>query len=441
MARHVFKLPDIGEGIAESEIAEWKVKVGDLVKEDQPLVDMLTDKAAVEISSPVTGKVLELCGKAGDMAAVGGMLVVFEVEGMGTPEAEAAAPAPTPAASKPAPASAAAAPVPEPAPAPQPTPAAVAPATLPATPARTATTSDPGLARPPGEKPLASPAVRRRAHELGIHLQYVPGTGPAGQIRHEDLDAYIARGPGAAGAAAPAGRVKREGVEEIKVIGVRRKIAEAMQRAKQRIPHFAYVEEVDCTELEALRQHLNERHGKTRGKLTLLPFLVRALANAILKFPQVNVTYDDEAGIAYRHAALHCGIATQTPTGLMVPVVRHAEALDLWETAAEIRRLAEAARTGKAKREELSGSTITITSLGALGGIVTTPIINAPEVAIVGVNKMIERPVVRGGQIVIRQMMNLSTCCDHRMVDGMDCAEFVQHLRGQLENPATLFID
>jgi 2-oxoisovalerate dehydrogenase E2 component (dihydrolipoyl transacylase) len=283
--------------------------------------------------------------------------------------------------------------------------------------------------------------VRRRAHELGIHLQYVPGTGPAGQIRHEDLDAYIARGPGAAVAAAPAGRVKREGVEEIKVIGVRRKIAEAMQRAKQRIPHFAYVEEVDCTELEALRQHLNERHGKTRGKLTLLPFLVRALANAIVKFPQVNVTYDDEAGIAYRHAALHCGIATQTPTGLMVPVVRHAEALDLWETAAEIRRLAEAARAGKAKREELSGSTITITSLGALGGIVTTPIINAPEVAIVGVNKMIERPVVRGGQIVIRQMMNLSTCCDHRMVDGMDCAEFVQHLRAQLENPATLFID
>jgi 2-oxoisovalerate dehydrogenase E2 component (dihydrolipoyl transacylase) len=441
MARHVFKLPDIGEGIAESEIAEWKVKVGDLVKEDQPLVDMLTDKAAVEISSPVTGKVIELCGKAGDMAAVGGMLVVFEVEGMGTPEAEAAAPAPTPAASKPAPAPAAAAPVPEPAPAPQPTPAAVAPAALPAMPARGATPSDPGLARPPGEKPLASPAVRRRAHELGIHLQYVPGTGPAGQIRHEDLDAYIARGPGAAGAAAPAGRAKREGVEEIKVIGVRRKIAEAMQRAKQRIPHFAYVEEVDCTELEALRQHLNQLHGKTRGKLTLLPFLVRALANAILKFPQVNVTYDDEAGIAYRHAALHCGIATQTPTGLMVPVVRHAEALDLWETAAEIRRLAEAARTGKAKREELSGSTITITSLGALGGIVTTPIINAPEVAIVGVNKMIERPVVRGGQIVIRQMMNLSTCCDHRMVDGMDCAEFVQQLRAQLENPATLFID
>ncbi|MBV6415240.1 MAG: Lipoamide acyltransferase component of branched-chain alpha-keto acid dehydrogenase complex [Xanthomonadales bacterium] len=283
--------------------------------------------------------------------------------------------------------------------------------------------------------------MRKRAHDLGVHLQYVPGSGPAGQIRHEDLDAYIARGGAAAAAAAPAGRAKREGVESIKIIGVRRKIAEAMQRAKQRIPHFAYVEEVDCTELEGLRQHLNQVHGKARGKLTLLPFLVRALANSIVRFPQVNVLFDDEAGIARRHAALHCGIATQTPSGLMVPVVRHAEALDLWQTGAEIRRLAEAARAGKAKREELTGSTITITSLGALGGIVTTPVINAPEVAIIGVNKMVERPMVRNGQIVIRQMMNLSTCCDHRMVDGMDAAEFVQHVRAQLENPATLFID
>jgi 2-oxoisovalerate dehydrogenase E2 component (dihydrolipoyl transacylase) len=453
MARYVFKLPDIGEGIAESEIAEWKVKVGDLVKEDQPLVDMLTDKAAVEISSPVSGRVIELCGKAGDMAAVGGMLVVFEVDGPDTEDAAAEpeparAPAPAPGTETPdlgsASESRAASPVARPVaqpPAPV-EPTAAAPGSAPSPASRlTGPTAIPGLPRPPGEKPLATPAVRRRAHELGIHLQYVPGTGPGGRIRHEDLDAYIARGPGVAVAAAPAGRARREGVEEIKVIGVRRKIAEAMQRAKQRIPHFAYVEEVDCTELEALRQHLNEQHGKTRGKLTLLPFLVRALANSIVRFPQINVTYDDEAGIAYRHAALHCGIATQTPTGLMVPVIRHAEALDLWETAAEIRRLAEAARSGKIKREELSGSTITITSLGALGGIVTTPIINAPEVAIVGVNKMIERPVVRGGQIVIRKMMNLSTCCDHRMVDGMDCAEFVQHLRAQLENPATLFID
>lgn len=441
MGRHVFKLPDIGEGIAESEIAEWKVKVGDMVKEDQPLVDMLTDKASVEISAPVSGKVIELCGKAGDMAPVGGPLVIFEVEGEGTPEAEAAAPAAAPAAPRPAPAPAPAPVAAAPAPAPQPAPAAPAPAAAPPAPARSAAPSDPGLPRPPGEKPLASPAVRKRAHDLGIHLQYVPGSGPAGQIRHEDLDAYIARGAAPATAAAVASRQKREGIEEIKVIGVRRKIAEAMQRAKQRIPHFAYVEEVDCTELEALRKHLNEVHGKTRGKLTLLPFLVRALANSIVKFPQVNVLYDDDAGVARRHAALHCGIATQTPSGLMVPVVRHAEALDLWQTGAEIRRLAEAARAGKAKREELTGSTITITSLGALGGIVTTPVINAPEVAIIGVNKMVERPMVRNGQIVIRQMMNLSTCCDHRMVDGMDAAEFVQHVRAQLENPATLFID
>jgi 2-oxoisovalerate dehydrogenase E2 component (dihydrolipoyl transacylase) len=283
--------------------------------------------------------------------------------------------------------------------------------------------------------------VRRRAQELGIQLQYVAGSGPAGQIRHEDLDAFIARGSAPAGGAAPAGRVKRDGVEAIKVIGVRRKIAEAMQRAKQRIPHFAYVEEVDVTELEGLRKHLNEVHGKERGRLTLLPFLVRALANGIVKFPQVNVTYDDEAGIAYRHAALHVGIATQTPNGLVVPVVRNAEALDLWAAGAEIRRLANAAREGKAKREELTGSTMTITSLGALGGIVTTPVINAPEVAIIGVNKMIERPMVRSGQIVIRSMMNLSSCFDHRMVDGYDAAEFIQFVRAQLENPATLFIE
>ena len=441
MGRYVFKLPDVGEGIAESEIAEWRVKVGDVVKEDQPLVDMLTDKASVEISSPVSGTIIELCGKAGDMAAVGGPLVILEVEGAGTPGADEVVASRAAAAAAPAPAAKAAAPAPAPAPTPTPTPTP-APAPTPAPVSSAPATAAPaGLPRPPGEKPLASPAVRRRAQELGIKLQYVPGTGPAGQIRHEDLDAFIARGNAPVAAAAPAGRAKRESVEAIKVIGVRRKIAEAMQRAKQRIPHVAYVEEVDCTELENLRKHLNEVHGKTRGKLTLLPFLVRALANSIVKFPQVNVTYDDEAGIAYRHAGLHCGIATQTPSGLMVPVVRHAEALDLWQTGAEIRRLAEAARSGKAKREELTGSTITITSLGALGGIVTTPVINAPEVAIIGVNKMVERPMVRNGQIVIRQMMNLSTCCDHRMVDGMDAAEFVQHVRAQLENPATLFID
>ncbi len=443
MGRYIFKLPDVGEGIAESEIAEWRVKVGDHVKEDQPLVDMLTDKASVEISSPVSGKIIELCGNAGDMAAVGGPLVILEVEGAGTPGADdvvakRAAAAAAPAAAPPAPAPAevvAAKPATASVPSPEsrvPSPAAAAPPSP--------GSSAAGLPRPVGEKPLASPAVRRRAQELGIQLQYVPGTGPAGQISHEDLDAFIARGSAPAGGAAPAGRAKRDGVEAIKVIGVRRKIAEAMQRAKQRIPHFAYVEEVDVTELESLRKHLNTEHAK-RGKLTLLPFLVRALANGIVKFPQVNVTYDDEAGIAYRHAALHVGIATQTPNGLVVPVVRNAEALDLWETSAEIKRLANAAREGKAKREELNGSTMTITSLGALGGIVTTPVINAPEVAIIGVNKMIERPMVRSGQIVIRSMMNLSSCFDHRMVDGYDAAEFIQFVRAQLENPATLFID
>ena len=436
MGRYVFKLPDVGEGIAESEIAEWRVKVGDKVEEDQPLVDMLTDKASVEISSPVAGIVLELCGKAGDMAAVGGPLVILEVEGAGTKGADEAH-----AAAKAAPAPAPASPSPESrVPSPGPSESRV-PSPGPSESRVPGPEPHQGLPRPAGEKPLASPAVRRRAQDLGIQLQFVPGTGPAGQIRHEDLDAFIARGPGAAGGAAPAMRAKREGVEAIKVIGVRRKIAEAMQRAKQRIPHFAYVEEIDCTELETLRKQLNEQYGKERGKLTLLPFLVRALANAVVKFPQVNVTFDDDAGIAYRHAALHVGIATQTPNGLMVPVVRHAESLDLWQTSAEIKRLANAAREGKAKREELSGSTLTITSLGALGGIVTTPVINAPEVAIIGVNKMVERPMVRSGQIVIRSMMNLSSCFDHRMVDGYDAAEFIQYVRAQLENPATLFIE
>jgi len=436
MGRYVFKLPDVGEGIAESEIAEWRVKVGDLIQEDQPLVDMLTEKAAVEISSPVTGKILELRGNAGDMVAVGGPLVILEVEGAGTPGADMQA-APAPVAVAPT-----LAPVVETqkaSPAAEAVPSAVA---LAPPKSGLSSAADPGIPRAAGEKPLASPAVRRRAQELGIQLQFVAGTGAAGQIRHEDLDAYIARGAGASSATgAVSSRAKRDGVEAIKVIGMRRKIAEAMQRSKQRIPHFAYVEEVDMTDLESLRKHINSEHGIARGKLTVLPFLVRALANSIVKFPQINVTFDDEAGIAYRHAALHVGIATQTPNGLVVPVVRNAEALDLWQASNEIKRLANAARDGKAKREELSGSTITITSLGALGGIVTTPVINAPEVAILGVNKMVERPMVRQGQIVIRQMMNLSSCFDHRMVDGFDAAEFIQHIRAQLENPATLFFD
>jgi len=435
MGKFTFKLPDIGEGITEAEIATWRVAVGDVVKEDQPLVDVLTEKAAVEIPAPRPGKVLELRGEPGDMAAVGGALVVLEVEGE-SPEGDSAGGRREAAGAEASPATAPKAPeltpapkVPMPAPAPQPD--AVAPP---------ASRLSPLVPRTEGERPLASPAVRQRARDLGIQLSYVPGSGPAGQISHADLDAFVARKPVAGGAVVNT-RAKREGVEQIKIIGLRRKIAEAMQRSKQRIPHFAYVEEVDVTELEALRNHLNDQRKPDQAKLTLLPFLVRALVKAVPEHPEVNGTFDDEAGVVHRPAALHVGIAAQTPNGLVVPVVRHAETLDLWACAAEIKRLAEAARAGKATREELSGSSITISSLGPMGGIVSTPVINAPEVAIVGVNKMIERPVVRNGQVVVRTMMNLSSSFDHRIVDGWNAAEFIQHLKRLFENPATLFMD
>lgn len=403
MGRYAFKLPDVGEGIAESEIAAWRVAVGDAVAEDQPLVDMLTDKAAVEIPSPVAGKVAALHGQPGDKVAVGSVLVEIDLAGAAATAPAAATAAKPAVAAGPAPAAAAA--------------ASSAPATA-------------------VERPAAAPAVRKRARELGIDLAQVAGSGPSGRIRHEDLEAHARR------AAAPAARpaVPGDGVEAVKVIGVRRKIAEAMQRSKQRIPHFAYVEEVDVTELEALRLHLNDGRQPQQPKLTLLPFLARALVRALPQFPQINATFDDEAGIVYRHAAQHIGIATQTDNGLVVPVMRHAETLDVWQMAAEIRRLADAARAGKARREELSGSTITITSLGPLGGIVSTPVINAPEVAIVGVNKMVERPVVRNGQIAVRLMMNLSSSFDHRIVDGWIAAEFIQRVRAMLEHPATLFM-
>ncbi|HZR37435.1 MAG TPA: dihydrolipoamide acetyltransferase family protein [Nevskia sp.] len=432
MATFTFKLPDIGEGITEAEIATWRVAVGDTVKEDQPLVDVLTEKAAVEIPSPMPGKVIELRGEPGDMAAVGGPLVVLEVAG----EAESPEGGKRQTAGAEAPRAAAAPKAPEPPAAPQ--PAAPAPSPPPAT-ATAAARVSPLVPRAEGERPLASPAVRQRARDLGIQLSYVPGSGPAGRITHADLDAFVARRPLSGGGAVNA-RAKREGVEQIKIIGLRRKIAEAMQRSKQRIPHFAYVEEVDVTELEALRNHLNDNRKPDQAKLTLLPFLVRALVKAVPEHPEVNGTFDDEAGVVYRPAALHVGIAAQTPNGLVVPVVRHAETLDLWQCAAEIKRLAEAARAGKATREELSGSSITISSLGPMGGIVSTPVINAPEVAIVGVNKMIERPMVRNGQVVIRTMMNLSSSFDHRIVDGWNAAEFIQHLKRLFENPATLFM-
>jgi 2-oxoisovalerate dehydrogenase E2 component (dihydrolipoyl transacylase) len=282
---------------------------------------------------------------------------------------------------------------------------------------------------------LAAPAVRRRARELNVDLQDVPATGN-GRITHEDLDRHMATRSGAQLATAP-----RAGVEDIKIIGLRRRIAEKMQESKRHIPHITYVEELDLTELEALRLHLNAAGGAGRPKLSLLPFFVRAMVRALPEFPQINARYDDEAGILHRHAAVHIGIATQTPNGLLVPVVRHAETRDLWACAAEITRIATAAREGKATREELSGSTITLTSLGALGGVSTTPIINHPEVAIVGPNRLVERPVVRQGQIAIRRMMNLSSSFDHRIVDGHDAARFVQRLKGLLEHPATLFMD
>ena len=428
MGVHVIKMPDIGEGIAEVELVGWHVQAGDVVVEDQALADVMTDKANVEIPSPVHGKVIALGGKVGDVLAVGAELIRLEVEGAGN--VGAAAPAVARAAS-PAPAAAAppaAAPAPAPTPAPKP-PAPVQPPSAQAAPAK----------RAPGEKPIASPAVRRRAWELGIELQFVPGSGAAGRILHEDIDAYLDR----RGAPAGAGTryVERHDEEQVQVIGLRRKIAQKMQEAKRRIPHFTYVEEIDVTELEVLRAQLNERHGEARGRLTLLPLLARAVVLALHEHPRINARFDDDAGIVTRYGAVHLGIATQTDGGLMVPVVRHAEARDPWSTAAEIVRLAEAARSGKAAREELTGSTLTITSLGPLGGIVTTPVINYPEVAIVGVGRIAERPVIRDGMIVARRLMNLSSSFDHRVVDGADGAHFVQAVRRLLECPALLFMD
>jgi len=414
MSLFTFKLPDIGEGIAECEIATWRVAVGDVVKEDQPLVDMLTDKAAVEIPSPVAGVVKSLHGNAGDKVAVGAVLLLIETA------AGAAAPAESALATSTAPS------------APDKTIAApIATVTRPAAPPRAS-----------GEKPLAAPSVRKRARELGIDLAEVAGSKKGGRIGHEDLDAHGSTSKVSATATVLAANpvTSNTGVEQIKVIGMRRKIAESMERSKRRIPHFAYIEEIDVTELEALRVHLNATKRPDQPKLTLLPFLMRAMVKAVPLFPNVNGTYDDKAGIFHRHRALHIGVAAQTPQGLMVPVAKHAERLDLWESAAELKRVAEAAKSGKARREELTGSTITISSLGTMGGIVSTPIINAPEVAIVGVNKMVERPMVRQGQVVIRTMMNLSSSFDHRIVDGYDAASFIQQLKQLLENPATIFM-
>ncbi|WP_103308831.1 MULTISPECIES: dihydrolipoamide acetyltransferase family protein [unclassified Pseudomonas] len=422
MGTHVIKMPDIGEGIAEVELSVWHVKVGDMVVEDQVLADVMTDKAMVDIPSPVHGRVIALGGEPGEVMAVGSELIRIEVEGAGNLK-ESAQPAPAAAAAQ------------APKPAPVATPEPVLEKTAAPRPAPQAP-----VARDPDERPLASPAVRKHALDLGIQLRLVQGSGPAGRVLHEDLEAYLAQGPSSQ-AKGGSGYAERHDEQQIPVIGMRRKIAQRMQEATQRAAHFSYVEEIDVTALEELRVHLNEKHGASRGKLTLLPFLVRALVVALRDFPQMNARYDDEAQVINRSGAVHVGVATQSDVGLMVPVVRHAEARTLWDSAAEIARLATAARTGKASRDELSGSTITLTSLGALGGIVSTPVLNLPEVAIVGVNKIVERPMVIKGQIVIRKMMNLSSSFDHRVVDGMDAAQFIQALRGLLEQPATLFVD
>jgi len=462
-----FKLPDVGEGTAEAEITAWHVKVGDTVAEDQPLVDVMTDKATVEITSPVSGVVQAVNGAPGAMAPVGSVILVLEVEGAGNAPAASlprsgegqagaagqgggGASEPDPVAPKPPTVSGA------PGTGELRGPGGGAaqtgqPPTLAASPPVPPRKGEGGehayQTRAPGEKPLASPAVRKRARDLGVQLQFVPGSGPAGRITHEDLDAYIANPPSpGAGRDSPrsgqgGGLAPRTEVEEVRIIGLRRKIAEKMQEAKRRIPHFMYAEEIDATELEALRLHLNASKKPDQPKLTLLPFFVRALVKVLPEHPQINAIYDDEAGVLHRHAAVHCGIATQTPNGLMVPVVRHAEALDVWQTANEIARVSGAAKSGKAAREELSGSTITVTSLGPLGGVVHTPVINHPEVAIVGPNKIIDRPVVRGGAVTVRKMMNLSSSFDHRIVDGYDAAEFIQKIKGLLEHPATLFME
>tara|TARA_R110000868_G_scaffold19538_7_gene84120 strand:- start:4214 stop:5929 length:1716 start_codon:yes stop_codon:yes gene_type:complete len=431
-ANHVFKLPDVGEGTAEAELVGWHIKVGDSVVEDQIVADIMTDKATVELTSPVSGTVVALHGEPGQQLAVGGPLVSFKVEGKGNVVA-AAAPVPATASRSPSPQSGEetqrAPSVPlsgGPKPAQQGSRGAAPQRQLSARNAR----------------PLASPAVRNRARDLGIELQFVPGSGPAGRIEHGDLDAFVASGGRGSSDAASSGTTfaQAEGTTETRIIGIRRKIAEKMAESVRRIPHITYVEEIDVTALEDLRTHLNATKAKDQPKLTLLPFLARAMVVALRDQPQINATYDDEAGILTQHAAVHLGIAAQTPNGLMVPVVRHAEARDPWDTALEIGRVSTAAKDGSAKREDLTGSTITITSLGTLGGVIHTPIINHPEVAIVGPNKIAERVVVRNGQMVVRKMMNLSSSFDHRIVDGHDAAVFVQRIKTLLENPATLWM-
>ena len=447
MTRYVFKMPDLGEGTVEAEVVAWHVKVGETVQEDQVMAEVMTDKAAVEVPSPVTGRVVAINGQPGDLVRVGSELIVFETEssedltpapsptnvGEGRDEGLAPSPAPAgegrgegPKSSEPSPALRATSP---------------ADAGEVKQPSPDLRSTSPAAAGEVG-RVKASPATRRKAREAGIDLRLVHGSGPSGRITPKDFEAAI---NGAAPAAKGNGGgstllTPRTGVTEVKVIGVRRLIAQRMTDAARTIPHFSYVEEVDVTELESLRQHLNSRQEKGAPSLTYLPFLAAAIVRVLEEFPQCNAHYDAERGVILRHHAVHLGIATQTPDGLKVPVVRHAEARTLWSLSDEIRRVSEAARVGKATREELAGSTITITSLGRMGGIVSTPIINAPEMGIIGVNKAIDRPVVMDGAVAIRRIMNLSSSWDHRFVDGYDAAAMILALKDLLEHPATIFL-
>lgn len=409
MGQYIFKMPDIGEGVTEAEITEWHVKVGDKVADDDPICDAMTDKATVELTAPTSGVVTSVGCAAGDSIAIGGDLIIFETDGavespipvpikMEAPKKEAPKPA-----QKPAPKS-----------------------TPKATPA-------PAVATVPSSKPLASPAVRRRAEDQDIDLNLVPASGKAGQITHGDLDAY-AKGGGSS-------LQKLAGGTDIKVTGMRRIISERMSESKRRIPHFSYVESIDMTDLERTRLHLNTRRAAHQPKLTLMPFFMRAMVKAVKLWPQCNATFDDDAGIITQHNPVHIGMATQTPGGLMVPVIRNAESLDIWQLSNEIARIGEAAKTGSIAPADLSGSTISLTSLGKLAGVMATPVINRPEVAILCPNKIVDTPVIENGHMVVRKMMNFSTSFDHRVVDGFHAAEMVAYIKGLLEHPATLFID
>jgi 2-oxoisovalerate dehydrogenase E2 component (dihydrolipoyl transacylase) len=441
MGLRSIRMPDVGEGVAEAEIVEWHVKVGDAVREDQVVAAVMTDKATVEIPTPVAGSVVALGGAVGDVLAVGSELIRIDAPGL--PDSP---PAPPPKGAakaaalvdvrdaRPPDASAGAGAGP-----PDVEEPAVELEQPPPPPRAAPTAPSRGAPRPLGEKPLASPAVRLKAREAGVDLRFVRGTGPAGRVTQDDLDAFVARPPETP--VKGPGREPNMAVETIKIVGMRRRIAHNLAESSRRVAHFSYVEEVDVTALEELRAALNARATEERPKLTVLPFLMLAVVKAVADFPNLNAHYDDENDVVTVYGAVHLGVATQTPVGLMVPVVRHAETLGLFEAARAMRRVSEAARNGAAQREELSGSTITLTSLGALGGIVSTPIVNRPEVAIVGVNRIMVKPIWRDGGFVPRKTMNLSSSFDHRVIDGHDAATFIQRIRALLEAPAALFIE